>query len=395
MEILPNKLLQILSHPDDISSENQEILEKAIVEHPYFQLARTLVAKAKHDQQAPDAYESLGDAAIYAPDRRHLRKVFYDGIHIDWQPVEEGLSESTSSDTEEKVVDKGFAVAEPTASDPAVETLQSPEEATTTDFTPETDETTEAHHSEEPITADHTAEETQIAEKSESDEPGLDEPSLDEPSLDEPGLDEPGLKKPNSDEAEVESFKPNSTQIEDSVRPEDETKESGVANHDLEEEIVYQELEENLRKLRQAKEEAQQDEAEKKKITNNSETSSKATSTRSSSSIDYLHDAEPTSSEHLDVHQQQQNELINKFVNSDTDSIGRLRSKASDNTDETSDLSEKSATYDDDLVTENLAEIMQKQGKQEKAIEIYQQLKLKFPEKKAYFAEKIEKLNEI
>jgi len=97
----------------------------------------------------------------------------------------------------------------------------------------------------------------------------------------------------------------------------------------------------------------------------------------------------------LDVHQQQQNELINKFVNSDTDSIGRLRSKASDNTDETSDLSEKSATYDDDLVTENLAEIMQKQGKQEKAIEIYQQLKLKFPEKKAYFAEKIEKLNEI
>ncbi|MEO0334073.1 MAG: tetratricopeptide repeat protein, partial [Bacteroidota bacterium] len=64
-----------------------------------------------------------------------------------------------------------------------------------------------------------------------------------------------------------------------------------------------------------------------------------------------------------------------------------------DNNSETLDLSEKSAKYDADLVTENLAEIMLKQGKKNKAIKIYQQLMLKFPDKKAYFAEKIEKLN--
>ncbi len=351
MEVLPDKLLRILSDPKSISPDDQDTLEKAIAEYPYFQLARTLLAKAKHDQQASDAYESLGNAAIYAPDRRHLRKVFYEDIHIDWQPIETELTEHISAKSETEVAEESLPI-------------------------------------EDPIT-DHS---TPVTESTKASE---------EPSSDEPGLDEPSSDEPSSDEPEVDSFEPNTTQVIDSEtnNSKSEVEKSGVANHDEEEEIVYQELEENLRKLRQAKEEAQQEEADKKKIVGEtrvaSETHHTEVSAQSPLLIDYLHGIEPVSSERLGIHQQQQNELINKFVNSDTNSVGRLRPNSPDNVAEASDLSEKSATYDGGLVTENLAEIMLKQGKKGKAIKIYQQLMLKFPDKKPYFAEKIEKLNEI
>ena len=88
MEVLQQTLLSAMANPGAISSETLEALEKAAADYPYFQLAHTLVAKVKHDQQTPDAYDSLGYAAIHAPDRRHLRKVFYEGVHIQWVPAD-------------------------------------------------------------------------------------------------------------------------------------------------------------------------------------------------------------------------------------------------------------------------------------------------------------------
>ncbi|MCB0515674.1 MAG: hypothetical protein R2798_07110 [Chitinophagales bacterium] len=46
----------------------------------------------------------------------------------------------------------------------------------------------------------------------------------------------------------------------------------------------------------------------------------------------------------------------------------------------------------DDFVTETLAEVYEKQGLYDKAVEVYEQLMHKFPKKSAYFAEKIENL---
>lgn len=52
----------------------------------------------------------------------------------------------------------------------------------------------------------------------------------------------------------------------------------------------------------------------------------------------------------------------------------------------------KSGEFGDNIVSETLAEILIKQGKKGKAIEVYQKLIWKFPQKKAYFAAQIEDL---
>ncbi|MGB3617437.1 MAG: hypothetical protein WBA12_04915, partial [Catalinimonas sp.] len=56
------------------------------------------------------------------------------------------------------------------------------------------------------------------------------------------------------------------------------------------------------------------------------------------------------------------------------------------------DLSSASSRFNDDLISENLAQIMVRQGKNKKAIDIYQRLGEKHPEKKAYFAARIRDL---
>ena len=58
------------------------------------------------------------------------------------------------------------------------------------------------------------------------------------------------------------------------------------------------------------------------------------------------------------------------------------------------DLSAQSVEFGDNLVSENLARVMIKQGNKSKAIDIYKKLIWKFPQKKAYFASQIDSLKE-
>lgn len=56
------------------------------------------------------------------------------------------------------------------------------------------------------------------------------------------------------------------------------------------------------------------------------------------------------------------------------------------------DMASKSIENTDEVVSETLAKIILQQGNPNKAIKMYQSLSLKFPEKKAYFADEIEKI---
>ncbi|WP_181306477.1 tetratricopeptide repeat protein [Rufibacter sp. XAAS-G3-1] len=83
-------------------------------------------------------------------------------------------------------------------------------------------------------------------------------------------------------------------------------------------------------------------------------------------------------------------DIINQFLK--TTPKRKTLANAQLNHEPIEDLSAKSTKIKKTLVSENLALILVKQGKAKKAIKIYEQLIVKFPEKKSYFATQIENL---
>lgn len=84
----------------------------------------------------------------------------------------------------------------------------------------------------------------------------------------------------------------------------------------------------------------------------------------------------------------EQQEIISKFI----ESSPTINKSPKASSKEQEDLSIHSTSFKDGLVSENLANIMVSQGKVDKAVDIYKKLIWKFPQKKAYFAARIEEL---
>ena len=85
-----------------------------------------------------------------------------------------------------------------------------------------------------------------------------------------------------------------------------------------------------------------------------------------------------------------QKKIIDQFIDKEPSISSRTVVNVAD---DLRDLSERSTSFSDDLISENLAVILVDQGKKEKAVDMYKKLIWKFPQKKAYFAAQIEKLN--
>jgi tetratricopeptide (TPR) repeat protein len=86
-----------------------------------------------------------------------------------------------------------------------------------------------------------------------------------------------------------------------------------------------------------------------------------------------------------------QKKIIDEFINKNV-SIIKIDLKDEDTSSQLKDLSKNCAQLPEDLVSENLAALLAKQGKKQKAIATYEKLILKFPEKRTYFAALIEDL---
>ena len=85
-----------------------------------------------------------------------------------------------------------------------------------------------------------------------------------------------------------------------------------------------------------------------------------------------------------------QDELINRFVAQNKSHIIRPAE-----TSKTEDLSLNSLKEDEDLLTETLARIYVQQGYHLKAIQAYEKLSLKYPEKSVFFASRIDYIKEL
>jgi len=82
-------------------------------------------------------------------------------------------------------------------------------------------------------------------------------------------------------------------------------------------------------------------------------------------------------------------DLIENFLNTNPQIIPDPAKKAKD-----VDLSEKNSDSQEDILSETLAKIYIKQGHKNKAIAIFEKLRLKYPEKSVYFARRIKELKE-
>lgn len=82
-------------------------------------------------------------------------------------------------------------------------------------------------------------------------------------------------------------------------------------------------------------------------------------------------------------------DILEKFIENEP-SITRGKAAVSPS----GDLAKNSCHIDDEWVTETLARIYEKQGNRNKAVKIYDKLRLRFPEKNGYFADLIEKLKQ-
>jgi hypothetical protein len=82
----------------------------------------------------------------------------------------------------------------------------------------------------------------------------------------------------------------------------------------------------------------------------------------------------------------EQGEIIDNFIKV-APTLPKAKSVAP-----TTDLSEESVNYSDNIISETLVNILVKQGKKAKAIEMLKKLIWKFPQKKAYFAAQIDEL---
>ncbi len=93
----------------------------------------------------------------------------------------------------------------------------------------------------------------------------------------------------------------------------------------------------------------------------------------------------------LDAKKKEQIDLIKAFSKKDIKLATIKEIEANQNTE---NLAEASTKLNDNLLSESFAKILLNQGKKGMAKEIYEKLALKFPEKKTYFADLIEKLKE-
>ncbi|MBD2756025.1 hypothetical protein [Spirosoma validum] len=91
-----------------------------------------------------------------------------------------------------------------------------------------------------------------------------------------------------------------------------------------------------------------------------------------------------------DIERQRQLDLIESFIKNEP-RISPIKAKPTEPLEQ-EDLTKRSKPTGGGFVTESFAKILAKQGKVDKAIEIYKQLMVKSPEKKAYFAAKISEL---
>lgn len=273
--------------------------------YPFFQTPYVIVAKALKELDHPKTDAFIKKAAIYSPDRAHLKKIITGELVFDQVATKESQANKSESEEEKAAVPKADALQ--------------PAEAKITPPTVEVPVEVQAKANE--ITKDQGAVSAQAS------------------------TDSPVFLR-NIEQNTSEKSAPSKLGKTDQIT-------------ELEKDLIeIRERKQRLAKmLNQQEDDIERDKSGKKK-------SSKS-----------------------------QVELIEKFIQNEPQ-FSKQKGPDQDSEYLQEDLATKKLKYQDEFATETLAALLFKQKKYERALDIYEKLSLKFPEKRTYFALQIQKIKE-
>jgi hypothetical protein len=373
------QFISYLDHPEKLSGEDSRLLTSLLKNFPYFQTAHLLLAKGLHNQNSIDYNNQLKITAAYATDR----KVLYQLITKPSTP-----SAEATSVTEPAVIDRKITVNTEQAVVPEKETLIS--------VPPETMVAKEPVAGEQPV-------EEKINDFLIQEAPAEEVTCLPVQEVQAmPAPPEQLTSSETADEKKVptdtESFTNEPAFSGYELRVEDLEKEylSEAANTLMEINILQTEL--STAKAEQAQEPAEE---QKVNFVLNMPPPAEKTDSRFDHSVnhtfsDWLKHAgdateEPALPPPASAEAQQSNaDLIDKFIR-DEPKITRPKAEFYNPVN----MAKQSVADDITFVSETLAKIYVLQGNYLKALHAYENLRLKYPEKRLYFALQIKNLRKL
>ena len=404
-----SKFLELVKHPGSIKEQDLGKLETLASEHPYSQILHVLNVKAKSTYNKPNFEKALHLAATYVYDRELLRTLIEGEIDVTQAAAAPAVVEDTTVDTQEQeevsdfewikevkdddvdpaktqelrsndpssivpeVEDEITQTSEPVEESPEKVSEEAADPTESEDSSAPLEEVTEPATAEEQVSPEETAEsdiepepepepeseviisdttETVTAELKEISE-SLEELADEETptTASSPSATEEKATEDTSESKDVDTV--DKVNTVDTVKTSDEE----ALNLEIEAGSIHAELMENLSQLQESKQQLEE-----------------------TSDIDQY-----------PQNRREQIEIIDNFIkNSPVLSKPNLSAESEAETQD--DLSKKSTKLSEELISENLAKIYLKQGKRKDAEKIYKKLIRKFPQKKGYFADQIEKI---
>jgi hypothetical protein len=401
-----NDFLSLIGSNNPVDRQILTEISELVNIFPYFQTAHLLLLKGLKDNSDIRFENQLRNSAIHVADR----EVLYNLLKVPVPLFENG----NIQDIKETV----------------------PVEVTQIDEAPVSELPKEEPLMEEPLKVEPLNEELQkeeqLKEEPSMEEPPVEEPPreellMEEPSIEEPPIEKPLMEEPLTEEPHVEEFRGEEPQPEEpwmGEAPEAEPPmeilspvnldqtviESAKNSEDLIIEIERNEWEKSAEEESESSDqtfnrsiiisvESEIDEPERSVLVINDEPSDKDENffyMDPGFSIPEREEIKETIVQEekkpdRSLDKQAQTELIDKFISANP----RIEPKKEKTEVQVEDLSQKSTEEKGVFVTETLARIYINQGYYSKAIDIYEKLCLKFPEKSGYFATQIEKIRSI
>lgn len=343
-----SKFLNLLKNPTNIEENVLLSIEEMAATYPYCQAFHVLIAKGYDTLSKGDFEKKLNHAAVYTADRKHLKDIIINDLFkypssvndVD-KPAPAHVEDNSEIYSEEYLKDKILAYLEKLRTEKAALDIQSKE--------------------------------------------GLSEELAKEKAVFKNELD---IKIAEA-EAKLARLQ-NPSLSKKTKKQQEKTKKEAQKKHDSD--ALYNELEKNLLSLQ-----AHKDKVSSNKEEEPSQEIDKELFTPLSNNVEkermeeYLASLKATDLKSIENEKvREQIKLIDNFIENEP-KLPKL-DQLEDDREKREDLSLRSLQVGENLASENLALIMAKQGKLEKAEEIYNKLIWKFPEKKAYFVARIEEL---